>query len=156
MEKQHKLAKKLGEVLAFAEVGLELFERAQPALSDIFSDLRYGEIYAQLTVHQTYLEDRADASKAGRTRLKLRGMMENYIGDAWDDPVEVLEWLGFYLGAAGMHWSLIAGMASNPTLAEFAAKQASAFAHWLADANRRIEALGKQPIVGTLPIQIGV
>jgi hypothetical protein len=40
-------------------------------------------------------------------------MMELYVGDQWDNPAELLEWLGFFEGAALIHWKLVEGAASS-------------------------------------------
>jgi hypothetical protein len=39
-------------------------------------------------------------------------MGEMYVGDQWDNPVEVLEWMSFFVGGAIVHWQLISGSAA--------------------------------------------
>jgi hypothetical protein len=48
-------------------------------------------------------------AKAEATGTKLRAMRDMYVGDQWDNPAELLEWLGFFEGAAVVHWALVEG-----------------------------------------------
>lgn len=109
------VAKKLGEVLAFSNVGIELFERGETALKKAFAD--YDELKGTFQEQASNVKQFADAggvletteSKAQATGEKLRGMMETYIGDEWDNLAELLEWMGFFEGAATVHWRVIEG-----------------------------------------------
>jgi hypothetical protein len=107
------VAKKLGEVLAFSRIGLECKERGGAAFSEALADM--GERFSsELTDFASAIESRANeitTTKAEKTTEKLRGMMEAYIGDEWDNPTELLEWLSFFLGSAAAHWSLVRGAA---------------------------------------------
>lgn len=107
------VAKKLGEVLAFSRIGKECAERAGNAFDEAL-----GEQAQTLVESMNSLADKVDGlandittAKAAKTTAKLRGMMEAYIGDEWDNPTEILEWLSFFLGAAAAHWALIQGAA---------------------------------------------
>ncbi len=110
-------AKKLGEVLAFATVGGEIFTRGQAALEVTFMADGVAELKQQMQAHVTALTDLATTlgtaeitlPKSEKTSAKLRQMMELYIGDQWDNPAELLEWLGFFEGAADIHWQLVHG-----------------------------------------------
>lgn len=107
------VAKKLGEVLAFSRVGLECQERGGDAFISAIKDT--SQFDTDLQAFAGAVESRADditTVKAEKTVEKLRGMMEAYIGDEWDNPTELLEWLSFFLGSAAAHWSLVAGAAS--------------------------------------------
>lgn len=136
------LPKKLGEVQAFAAVGLELLERAGPTAKQAYGAEMAADMQAKLSAQMAKVQPLADAEKAQKTTAKVRGMMEQYIGDAWDNPIELLEWSGFYLGAAGIHWSLVAGLVaeSDSELSAYADEQAELFASWLAAAFGRIKA----------------
>lgn len=113
------VAKKMGEVLAFSNVGVELFERGESALKEVFSD--YEEVKRTFQEQASNIKQFADTGgvtdtleeKAQATGDKLRGMMETYIGDEWDNPAELLEWLGFFEGAATVHWRVIEGAAKT-------------------------------------------
>lgn len=63
-------------------------------------------------------------AKADRTAAKLRSMRDLYIGE-WDNVTELCEWLGFFEGAALVHWALVEGVAEvtrNESLATFASE----------------------------------
>lgn len=113
-------AKKLGEVLAFSIAGIEIFERAESALSPLFAEF-YAETLQSFIEQKEMVEGLAKEleteeitlKKAEGTKGKLIGMAEAYIGDAWDDPAECMEWLGFFEGAAIVHWKLVEGVAEE-------------------------------------------
>lgn len=111
------VAKKLGEVWAFSRIGLELVERGEEAAVEALGDASTTDTFVDTL--QSLAGDVADISnettsaKADATEEKLRGMMEAYIGDEWDNPVELMEWLSFFLGSAAGHWSLVNGAASS-------------------------------------------
>jgi hypothetical protein len=135
------LPKKLGEVHAFAIIGLELLERAGATADEAFGESTVTEMRDILTVQRARVADTADQGKTERTVLKLRSMMEHYIGDEWDNPIELLEWSGFYLGAAGIHWALVWGILSKESqseLASFAEAQTTQFNSWLNVATKQI------------------
>lgn len=113
------VGKKLGEVLAFSRLGVELFERGETALKTVFED--YDRVVENFRKQAGEVEQAAaggevagiTADKAEATLGKLRGMMVTYIGDQWDNPAELLEWMGFFEGAAIVHWRLVEGAASE-------------------------------------------
>lgn len=108
-------AKKLGEVLAFCRVGVETIERGHEALSQVLEDV--DGLSNKLKDHATRIESIAEnagmsdvtLTKADGTSTKLRSMRDMYVGDEWDNPAELLEWLGFFEGAAIVHWALVEG-----------------------------------------------
>lgn len=110
-------AKKLGEVLAFARAGVEIFERGAEALEEEWSREEVEDIVRTNKEHVSRIEEAAESSeleevilnKAQATGSKLDDMTERYIGDEWDEAHEVLEWLGFFEGGAIVHWELIVG-----------------------------------------------
>lgn len=113
------IAKKLGEVLAFSIVGVETLERGFEPLCSVLGEEVVAEMIEELTSHRQELESVAQSlkcfdttsTKAAATSTKLRGMRDAYIGDDWDNPTEILEWLGFFEGAAIAHWRLVDGAA---------------------------------------------
>jgi hypothetical protein len=113
-------AKKLGEVLAFAVVGKEIFEKGKDALTEVLTaeGVRNDTDRAQLHADAiTGLAEEKGVSeitlpKSEKTAEKLRSMLDLYVGDQWDNPAELLEWLGFFEGAALIHWKLVEGAAS--------------------------------------------
>ncbi len=112
-------AKKLGEVLAFANVGVEIFEKGKEALSQVLTPEGVGYVMENARGHARAITELAAAegtsdttiSKSHKTGDKLREMLHLYVGDQWDNPAELLEWLGFFEGAALVHWKLVEGAA---------------------------------------------
>lgn len=114
-----KVAKKVGEAHAFSkvfqdlknqtteEILLEMVDQNTEEIIEktntLMSDL--GKISKQFQVEEIV------TSKSERTVKKIKGMGESYVGDEWDNPVEVLEWLSFLIGGAVIHWRLIEGSA---------------------------------------------
>lgn len=125
---KEKKAKKLGEVLAFARVGKETFQRAKDGLVTVWDESKVNGIIDELNSHieeiesviNSLEENEIGLKKAGATEEKLSSMRDMYIGDEWDDPIEVFEWLGFFQGAAIIHWVLIAGFAESESDDELA------------------------------------
>lgn len=113
------VGKKLGEVMAFSQLGIELFERGEEALKTVIEDYdrvvsdfgKQSEEIQQLA--ETHGVDEITMAKAEATGSKLRGMMETYIGDEWDNTAELLEWMGFFEGAALVHWKLVEGASTT-------------------------------------------
>ncbi len=109
------LTNKVGEVLAFAQVGSETLGKGKEALESVFrqEDLKVfynaGEEHAEkireICQEAGILEQAQD--KASSTGNKLRSMRDLYLKDEWEDPAEILEWLGFFEGAAIIHWALV-------------------------------------------------
>lgn len=112
-------AKKLGEVLAFCRAFDSTFEKGKDALSSLlnedYSTLRnqiksYGETIEALAI--SLGNEEITFTKAEKTKTKLLSMAELYIGDEWNNPAELLEWFGFFEGAAIIHWKLVLGSAN--------------------------------------------
>lgn len=137
------ITKKLAEVAAFAVIGKELIARGRAAAEIAFGEETARLIYDRCADQHTKIAGQAHADKLERTVAKLTSMMEVYIGDSWDDPLELLEWSGFFFGAAQIHWTLVASLAgADENLADYAHNQATIFGEWLDNANRQIFALG--------------
>lgn len=110
-------ARKLGEVLAFSRVGAETMEKGRSALETVFGADTVGSLIETHKAQAAGIEKAAaDAgmaevtmAKAEGTGGKLRNMRDMYVGDEWDNPAELMEWLGFFEGAAVVHFSLVKG-----------------------------------------------
>lgn len=111
------VGRKMGEVLAFAETFNDTVERGREAIE---KELNADEIQNLETdsQHQAeaikrFAEDggvaEVTATKAQATNTKLRTLRDTYIGDSWDELTEIYEWMGFYTGAAIVHWELVKG-----------------------------------------------
>ena len=114
-------AKKLGEVLAFADVSLDTAKRAENALKEAFGEEKFLALIAKNTSHTEAIKKISEDEnvsdivnkKLEGTSQKLRSMRDLYVGDQWNNPTELLEWSGFFLGAAIVHWQLVKGVAEN-------------------------------------------
>lgn len=124
-------AKKLGEVLAFCQIGQETLEKARDGFVREMEDgaATVDKVIADLGDHADKIEVLANKAgvaeitlpKAEATGNKLRSMRDLYIGDEWDNPTEVLEWTGFFEGAAIVHWAVVDGAAKSLGLDELEA-----------------------------------
>lgn len=109
-------ARKLGEVLAFCNAGIEIFKKGEGALKGLLNE-EYQQTINTLQEQAIEIESIANqagvwevtSKKAEGTKNKLLSMSEMYIGDEWDNPTELMEWFGFFEGAAIMHWELVEG-----------------------------------------------
>lgn len=111
------LAKKMGEVLAFCTVGAETLERGKAAFERVFGadgvakmismNRAQGEALKQIA-GETGVTD-AVMAKTEKTGAKLREMRDLYVAGRWDDSAELLEWSGFFEGAAIVHWAIVQG-----------------------------------------------
>ena len=145
------VGKKLGEVLAFSNLGIELFDRGESALRDAFED--FDALKETFLAQAASIKDVAQVGGVGEvtekkgaaTEDKLRGMMETYIGDEWDNLAELLEWMGFFEGAAVVHWRLVEGAAEtldDSELHQLAADGADLHHDLLHRAQGEIKAIG--------------
>jgi hypothetical protein len=114
-------AKKIGEVLAFTNVGLEILDLGRQSLINILGENSVDALTKMTQEQQGNLEDIATQKqiletvheKSAGTQIKLRQMQELYLQGKWDDESELLEWLGFFEGAALVHWKLVEGVAQH-------------------------------------------
>lgn len=127
--------KKCGEVKAFAETNMEFLKKAKPGLrdGDVFTADEVEELIAANRTHQDQIDSLAEeaeakklvADKAAATKQKLTTLEGEYLTDEedYEDPMELLEWSGFFHGGAVTHWSLVIGAArasDNSKLAQLA------------------------------------
>lgn len=102
-------AKKLAEIEAFLQISGVIIEKAGSPLMDSNPEVVESlDALSQQTVAPSIdagVKEIFD-TKVEKTHAKLSNMMEIYIGDEWDNPVEVLEWSSFFSGAAAAHAAL--------------------------------------------------
>jgi hypothetical protein len=105
--------KKLAEVQAFVGLADPILTRSgkyteeqAPATSAALRKVQQNGDIARYVAKGELTE--LFKTKQHQTTAKLIQMMELYINDKWSDPVEVLEWLSFYAGAASAHAALAA------------------------------------------------
>jgi hypothetical protein len=111
------VAKKLGEVLAFNRVGTDTLEKGRAALVAVLGEERildreeknriHGEEIIRIATEGGVID--ITLAKADKTSEKLMKMRELYVGDQWDNATELLEWSGFFEGAAMVHFALVRG-----------------------------------------------
>ena len=115
------VAKKLGEVLAFNQVGTDTLEKGKTALVAAIGEERFADMEDKNRIHaDAIIKIVTDAGmidttteKAAKTGEKLKSMRELYVGDQWDNATELMEWSGFFEGAAVVHWALVRGAAEG-------------------------------------------
>ncbi len=123
------VAKKLGEVLAFTMVATDTLARGRAALVEVLGegavvDMEHKtKLHADTIVHIATGAGVAETTtaKAGKTSAKVTQMRDLYIGDQWNNPIEILEWSGFFEGAVIVHWNLVKGAAQALSHAELLA-----------------------------------
>lgn len=115
-----KTAKKIGEAHAFAQTLLNTHTKVPTVMQELL-----GEHAAKIESVAEAQKNDLDAvlkntehmetvhTKSEKTVTKIATMADTYVGDEWDNPVEVLEWMSFFLGAALIHWQLIHGSAEE-------------------------------------------
>lgn len=111
------VAKKLGEVLAFNRIGTETLEKGRSALLTVLGEENvldreeknriHGEAVLKIATESSVID--ITLEKAKKTEEKLRIMRDLYVADQWDNATELLEWSGFFEGAAIVHWALVRG-----------------------------------------------
>lgn len=115
------IAKKLGEVLAFNRVGANTLEQGRAALLAALGQEKVIDMQEKNHMHgEEVMRVATDAgiidvtlAKAAATETKLKAMRDLYVGDQWDNATELMEWSGFFEGAAIVHWALVRGAAEG-------------------------------------------
>jgi hypothetical protein len=119
MNMTEKAAKKIGEVHAFAVVAGETVVRGREAMIKALGAETLAQYEIENQSHQAKIEELAKRLevestvmiKSEATQAKLRAMRDLYVKDEWDNPAELMEWSGFFEGAALVHWALVSGVA---------------------------------------------
>jgi len=114
-------AKKIGEVIAFAQVGNATILKAKSAFSEFMAEDEVKNAISKSEKHIDALLAFATEkniidivkSKAEKTGTKITSMRDAYIGDEWGNPAEIFEWWGFFGGGAIVHWNLLKGIAET-------------------------------------------
>ncbi len=112
-------AKKLGEVLAFCQVSSDTLSKGRQALVQTLGEERIMDMEEKNRMHgDEVMRIATDAgvidvtlAKSKKTEEKLIKMRDLYVGDEWDNATELMEWSGFFEGAAVVHWALVRGIA---------------------------------------------
>lgn len=115
------VAKKLGEVLAFTRVGSDTLEKGHRALVEALGSDKVLDMEEKNRIHgEEIIRVATDAgmidttlAKASKTEDKLKQMRDLYVGDQWDNATELMEWSGFFEGAAIVHFALVRGAAEG-------------------------------------------
>lgn len=115
------VAKKIGEVLAFTQVAADTIEKGREALIEALGSERVEDMLEKNRIHgEELIRIATDGgtiditlAKAKKTEDKLMQMRDLYVGDQWDNATELMEWSGFFEGAAVVHWALVRGAAED-------------------------------------------
>lgn len=116
-----KFYKKIGEVLAFEKQTTELFQKGREGFLSVFPEEYLNEVLSSSQERVGKIEawvnnqgvNEIVFKKAEATGSKLASMRDMYVAERWDDGVELMEWLGFFEGAAIVHWDLVKGGGNN-------------------------------------------
>jgi hypothetical protein len=116
-----KLAKKLGEVMAFVLLSMEAAEEFEVFLDEaVGKDFRkkYADEAELLFAEIENLTEEAKVSEMAEetaipTAKKIKAMKELYLGENDLDTTDVLEWFGFFLGALIVHLKVVKGLAEK-------------------------------------------
>jgi len=148
------IAKKIGEVKAFcllwqetyAEIGLTAYEKVVGAktiskLEETNSQfiVAIDSVASETGVSQSYAV--LINQKAEATANKLRTMRDIYLNDNWHDPIELMEWTGFFAGGAVVHWTLVRALSeklANSDLADTARTATEFFNDRLIEASQAL------------------
>jgi hypothetical protein len=114
-------AKKLGEGLAFTRVGNSTLEQGYEGFRKLFMDVKLQAIQKEnnehgeelLNIAKNFKVEELVMPKSLSTETKLLEMRDTYIKDEWGNTTELCEWLGFFEGAAVVHFTLIKGIAES-------------------------------------------
>jgi hypothetical protein len=104
------IVKKIAEVQAFSNLSVDIINKSSGSFGDVAPDTKTGLLSLKFNLSEIVKDQEfipIYEAKVSSTHKKLSVMMELYIGDSWDNPVEVLEWLSFYSGAASAHANLV-------------------------------------------------
>jgi hypothetical protein len=111
------VAQKLALILAFAEVGSEIYLKAKPAMEGAFGVERVAQIIKSNTTQietinkigrECEITEILEREKEkNKNKIKL---IENLcMSDNWSSTEETLEWLGLFEGAIMVYWSFVLG-----------------------------------------------
>jgi hypothetical protein len=113
------VAKKLGEVLAFNRVGQDTIDKGRAVLTEVLGAERIEDMEEKFRIHGEGILKFATENAVIDTVLRessaheeeFKKIRELYIGDNWNSAGELLEWSGWFEGAAIVHWAFIFGAA---------------------------------------------
>lgn len=142
--------KKLAEVQAFIGIGSTILERGNKYDGMAPDAATIIEATTRVSLASAIPESMQETfrAKVDKTTSKLEQMMELYIGDEWDNPVEVLEWSSFFAGAGAAHAGLTksATEASDPELSKSLGSLEQAYKDLLSAVISRLQEVAKTKI----------
>jgi hypothetical protein len=94
---------------------IQLIELVAPVIFGVQDMLDKNRIHGEEVIRISTDAGAIDITlqKAEKTEAKLQKMRDDYVGDEWDNPTELLEWGGFFEGAAIVHFALVRGIAES-------------------------------------------
>jgi hypothetical protein len=151
--------KKLGEVKAFSIAADDFLTRGEEGFvaGDILSAVEIDQLKEAVSKHVQRIdkiaadEDANDVvdTKTEATGEKLTDMQNRYLvnDNDWKDPMELLEWSGFFFGGAVIHWNLIRGASEsihNPDLTALSEGGFKFYSQLMETATESIHQLAKE------------
>jgi hypothetical protein len=114
-------SKKLGEVIAFMNIGKETFTKTQAVLEPVLGEGVFADIAEKCSIYEENISKIVDESgvatitneQRDETLKELRDMRDEYLEHGWENTSDVLEWHGFYFGACMVHFAVIKGAAET-------------------------------------------
>ncbi|QQR49908.1 hypothetical protein IPF86_02340 [Candidatus Nomurabacteria bacterium] len=114
-------AKKLGEVIAFMNIGKETFSKTQAVLEPVLGEGVFADMAEKCSIYEENIANIVNESgvkettneKRDETLKELRDMRDEYLEHGWQEASEILEWHGFYFGACMVHFAVIKGAAET-------------------------------------------
>lgn len=107
--------------MAFNQVGTDTYEKGRPALLAALGEETILDVEEKNRMHAQEIIRLATEggvidiaqAKAQATGDKIKKMRDLYVADQWDNATELMEWSGFFEGAAIVHWALMRGVAEG-------------------------------------------
>lgn len=114
-------ARRLGNVLGIERVGLDTIEKAREVFDEVFGNDKTSRMVLAMRHHAELLDRIIIDSGVSENSInesnlfinKLFQMRDLYVNDAWNSPVRISEWIGFFNGAALIHWKILRGVAEK-------------------------------------------
>lgn len=148
-------ADSLGEVLAFAEAGLDTIERYHEGLLGELDQGQYTALADRLQEQNDEIKDLADANQqlaavltsAAFTVVKLHAMRDEFMGDDVESTTRLYKWLGLLCGGAIAHWAAVRGAGlslNNAAITDLAERALAFYLGWLEYIDLYEQTVGKQ------------
>jgi len=114
-------AKKAGELLAFAEIGIDTITKGRTILVAEMGEATVGDMEEKFRIHAAELKRLTEEAgvveivetQKNTTAQELVEMRDVYLENDWTNSTQLFEWMGFFEGASIVHWSFVRGSAQT-------------------------------------------